>query len=353
MIEFYKSELAGKIELLGRNHPQIANTRTHLARLYMASGIEFFESAEDQLLQVLEIKLKHFGEFNLEVALAYEQLAQLCREHSRYEMAERFLEKSLEIKGKILRDGHPSTAKTYDQLAQVYRKEGQYDRAEFLFKQALQTLEKALGMDDPIVALTECNLALVYRQTGEFQKADDLYQKALGTVRSVLGPNHSWTSRVEGNMAQNYVLQGKYEEAEGLLNHCVAAKMRSLGENHLDTATALYQLATLYKRSKRYDHAVETYEKALKVSIFKGRREKKRVNEIEKTRINLLGSRHESVGKILMNIAEIKWEEGNEKESRRLYHEAINILKSAIGESHPYVAQVQQKFSKIFNESSQ
>eukprot|EP01117_Protostelium_nocturnum_P009974 TRINITY_DN3553_c0_g2_i2.p1 TRINITY_DN3553_c0_g2~~TRINITY_DN3553_c0_g2_i2.p1 ORF type:complete len:1352 (+),score=427.65 TRINITY_DN3553_c0_g2_i2:374-4429(+) len=335
MIEFYKSELAGKIELLGRNHPQIANTRTHLARLYMASGIEFFESAEDQLLQVLEIKLKHFGEFNLEVALAYEQLAQLCREHSRYEMAERFLEKSLEIKGKILRDGHPSTAKTYDQLAQVYRKEGQYDRAEFLFKQALQTLEKALGMDDPIVALTECNLALVYRQTGEFQKADDLYQKALGTVRSVLGPNHSWTSRVEGNMAQNYVLQGKYEEAEGLLNHCVAAKMRSLGENHLDTATALYQLATLYKRSKRYDHAVETYEKALK------------------TRINLLGSRHESVGKILMNIAEIKWEEGNEKESRRLYHEAINILKSAIGESHPYVAQVQQKFSKIFNESSQ
>ncbi|PRP88174.1 hypothetical protein PROFUN_03997 [Planoprotostelium fungivorum] len=325
-IDYHMAELSAQMELLGPDDARISVTRGHLARLYQSMGIHYFDDAEQQLMQVLELRTRVFGEFHVEVAAAYDLLARLCFEHARYERAESFLEKSLKIKRKILDADHPSISKTWDQLAQVYRKRGQYERAEHLFSRCLRSLQRAVGEGDPLVALTQCNLALVYRQTGQYEKSEKLYKEAYRIVKDTVGSENSLTLKIEGNLAQNCVLQGRFEEAEPLLNHCVESKRKVLGGNHPDLATALYQLATLYSKSNRPKKALDHYQDALEI------------------RKSLLGDSHESVGKILLEMSHMELELRNTEKATRHHEEAMDVLEKAMGISHPYVVAAKKRW---------
>lgn len=111
---------------------------------------------------------------------------------------------------------------------------------------AVATAEKALSVnaDDPKVLQLAGG---IYTDVREFEKAVEVLEKALEKE-----PDNSDTIF---NLANAYLGVGSLEQAEGLFQ-------KSLAENP-DDHQVLYQLGSIYDKSKKYDEAIESFEKVV------------------------------------------------------------------------------------------
>ncbi|MEP7218235.1 MAG: tetratricopeptide repeat protein [Bacteroidota bacterium] len=220
----------------------------------------------------------------------------------------RYLKIALEKKIAIETMGpdHPSTAETLSDMVLAHHGQRHYATAIELYKMAL-AVQRRYERDHPAVATYINNLAGVWGSLGRYKAALALYSHALCMRERLLGPRHPHTLTTRFNVAiVSYKLRcndaalgicrdvrcdilevlsgehpqylvvsisfgqlfrelGQLDEAESLLTPTLAACRRILGERHSTTGKCLLNLGGVCCAKGKYDEALRHYAAALKI----------------------------------------------------------------------------------------
>ena len=125
-----------------------------LASLYDSLGEAYedavrYVEAEVPYRKALEIRERLLGKNHPDTANSLNNLAELYRSQGRYGEAEPLYVRSLHIKETQLGADHPDTALGLNNLAGLYKSQGRYSEAEPLYVQAVTILWQRLGEDHP------------------------------------------------------------------------------------------------------------------------------------------------------------------------------------------------------------
>lgn len=232
-------------QLLGSEHPQVAESLCKLAFLHRAQGK--YEQAEPLFWQALRLFEQALGPEHLQVADPLTGLAILCKAQGKYEQAEPLYQRALQIREQALGPEHPDVAPPLNNLALLYCDMGKYEQAEQLGRRALHLFEQALGPHDPNLAFLLDTVATICRVQGKDEQAESLYQRALRLFET-LGPEDLRVAIPLEGLALLRSGRGKYGEAEALYQRALRIRERHLGQQHPDIAKILAEMARMYKK---------------------------------------------------------------------------------------------------------
>ena len=103
---------------------------------------------------------------------------------------------------------HPQTLGSRNNLAGAYQAAGDLGRAIPLYEQALADRQRVLGADHPDTLTSRNNLAYAYQAAGDLGRAIPLYEQALADRQRVLGADHPDTLISRNNLAAAYCDSG-------------------------------------------------------------------------------------------------------------------------------------------------
>ena len=119
---------------------------------------------------------QHYGPDHLDVSLALNLLATLCRGQGRH--AKSLIKRCIAIVEKKFGPHHPVVGVALIGLAARYRSQGRDAEAEPLLKRCITIVEKELGPDHPFVGSALDHLATLYQSQGRHAEAEPLLKRA-------------------------------------------------------------------------------------------------------------------------------------------------------------------------------
>jgi len=184
----HQRALAIRKHVLGPYHPDVAQSLTDLALLYLGQGkYERVEPFHQRAHTIFECAL---GPAHHHVATSLNNLAKLYLAQGRYEAAEILMQRALAIREQVQGPDHPDVANSLHHLADLAAAQGKYIEAEELYRRALNMREQSLGLTHPNVAETLHEWARLYHTQGRDEQAEPLFRRALTIREQILGPEH-------------------------------------------------------------------------------------------------------------------------------------------------------------------
>ena len=212
-----------------------------------------YAAAKPLYLQTQKLAMTTQGAQSVEIAAAYNNLAELNRAQGRYPEAESLYLQAIEISEKVLPPEHPTLATQYNNLAALYDSQGRYAEAEPLYLKALAINKKVLPSDHPTLATQYNNLALLYDSQGRYTEAESLYLQAIAIEidKKALPSEHPNLARDYNNLAAFYSSQQRYTEAEPFYRQALKIAEQALGADHPTTRRISENYATFRAQSAR------------------------------------------------------------------------------------------------------
>ncbi len=285
----YLSEaLAIRKDILGKKHPDYANSLNNLANLNWIIGN--YNTALVLYKEALPIRKDVLGEKHPDYASLLSNLAVLHETMGNYVAALSLHKEALDIRKGVLGTKHPDYAQSLNNLAVVYYAISDYVAALSFYKEALVIQKETLGGNHPDYISSLNNLVNVYEKMGNYPNALPLYKEALVIRKDILGKNHPDYSTSLNNLANLYKNMGNYAIALPLYKEALVTLKNIFGEKHPDYALSLNNLANLYYTTGNYDAALPLCEQALAI------------------RKELLGEEHTYYSLSLNNLALLNWQ---------------------------------------------
>lgn len=219
----YQSALALWEQILGKDHPYVANALNNLAMLYLEE--------------------RHYAKARgiyQRVRIIYEEVLKITN--------------------------HCDFAMLLNNIAETYRGDGSFDKAEQLYRQALKIWENIMGMDNPQVAFVFNNLAVLLQSKKDYVEAESLYCRAQEIwEKNLKNDNHPLLANLFYNLAILYSTENRYSDAEIFYQRALTAWEKTLGPDHHEIAKVFHGLSLLYKKQARYPEATLFCRRALDV----------------------------------------------------------------------------------------
>jgi tetratricopeptide (TPR) repeat protein len=174
-IEFYRRKLDTQEKVLGRDHADVANTLTDLAKLHEVQGK--YADAVALHSRALETREKLFGQDHIDVAGALFNLGSAYTAQRKYGEAEERYRRALAIREKLLGEDDVATHDVRSKLYVVCFMQGKYAETEQLLLRDLRIGERRTGPDNPTLAPLLDNLIEVYRVQGKQREADEVSER--------------------------------------------------------------------------------------------------------------------------------------------------------------------------------
>ena len=250
-------------ELLGEDHPAVADTLSNLASALSRQGR--YEDAERHQRESLDIRQSILGPEHPRVAVSLNNLGLILYSRGEHESSEPYLRESLEIRRQGLGDSHPDTAQSLSNLGLLLQATGRIDEAETLYREALDTRRRAYGESHIRVAQSLNNLALLLQAKSELVAAERLLREGREMLRETVGEQHPFYATDLNNLAAVLDQAGVDGEAEALYREALEIRRGVLPARHPHIAYALVGLGRLLTRSGRTDEAVPLLEEAVAI----------------------------------------------------------------------------------------
>jgi len=235
-----------------------------------------------------------------------------------YDAAESHLMDAVNLRREILPEGNPDIAESVNDLGVLRFQMGDFAAADSLLREALAIRMEAFGEENLEVAESMHNLAAVKTQLGDYAAADSLYSTSLNTREALLGEEDLLVAESMSGLATLLFTTGEYAEAESLLRSALEMRRNIQGE-HLDVAMVANDLAMTLRVLERYDEAEPLYHEAVRINR------------------SLLGDEHPAVAQSINNLAVFLWRKGELQEAERLLREALAMNRELLGDDHPDV----------------
>jgi CHAT domain-containing protein/Tfp pilus assembly protein PilF len=306
-----------KGELLGKNHPDYAQSLGNLGLLYRRMGD--YPKADSLIRSSLEIKKRALGEHHPAYARSLNDLAGLYQDMADYVRSEPLFRQALEIRGELLGKNHTEYAASLNDLGLLYQALDDYAKAEPLLRHSLEITKRAEG-ENAEYATSLNNMAALYLNRQDNEKAEPLFRQALEIYKRERGENHSNYAGVLNNLSNLYRSGGEYAKAEPLNRLALEIYKRELGEDHPLYANCLNNLAALYEHMGDNGKAEPLYRRALVIREL------------------ALGENHPDYAISLRSLGLLYTHMGDYAKALPLIQQALAITKRALGENHPTYA---------------
>ncbi len=312
------SALATRQGQLGPDHPEVAESLTHMGQLRLVQGA--YAEARALFERAVAIQERSFGPDQPAVVEALAGQGVATCDLGDLDRAQALLERA----HGILAGGDPpdrrGLARVANNLGIVLARRGRWAEAEARYRQALALQEQVMGPDHPDLLATVLNLAATLKAQARLEEAEALLRRVLAARERVLGPDHPEVATTLNNLAHLLVARGDPSAAEPLLERAVAILERSIGGDSVGAALALNNLARLHIELGRSARAEPLLRRSL--AILERR----------------LGPEHAHTGAALLNLGGVCVSLARPAEARRYFERALAAFEAASGPDHPDVA---------------
>lgn len=193
-VPHYRKAIEIREELLGENHPTLANSLNNLSSLLQSIGE--FEEALDLSKKVLQIYEEKHGTDHHYYGTGLSNHGVILRNLGRYDEAETALEQALDIRIHSLGRQHSEVANTYFQLANLHRSTGNYYEADSHFETSYSIMLDSVGERHPGVASILREWGLLKADNQNFEEARQLLTQSLELHQELFGEEHESTEYI-------------------------------------------------------------------------------------------------------------------------------------------------------------
>ena len=197
------------------------------------------------------------------------KLGEICKMHCEFNMAKTYFENSLNLRVRLLGDQNVDVAAAYNDLAQIYHDLGDLEQAMEYQQRALAIQLKKLGAEHVSVATSYSNLALIHKALGDLEQAKEYQQRALAIDLKKLGAEHVSVATSYSNLALIHKALGDLEQAKEYQQRALAIDLKKLGAEHVSVATSYSNLALIHKALGDLEQAKEYQQRALAIKLKK------------------------------------------------------------------------------------
>ncbi|MEE4173413.1 MAG: serine/threonine-protein kinase [Xanthomonadales bacterium] len=238
-----------------------ARLRQLLGGIYR--DVYMLDEAERMFLDALETRRELLGPNHPDVAESMGQLASVYRTRMSYEEAEPMLLEALQI----ARNAQPRklevTADLWSRLGELYRDQSRLDEAVDAYERALEIRELEMsGLDDRALADSQYDLGLINLDRGQFADAEVYFAQATDLYRRVLG-NSQRTANALENLAAAEEELGQLEEAEVHLREAYEVWSAIESPDDPNAIRALENLVRALTRWGRYSEGIIAGQRAV------------------------------------------------------------------------------------------
>jgi tetratricopeptide (TPR) repeat protein len=202
-------------------------------------------------------------------------------------------------------------------LANRHQEQGRYAEARPLYEKAVEDVTHA-GTKDLRYAQAHNNLAAHYHEIGKYSEAEAMYRKAADTWRAIHAIGRLGVTL--SNLGTLYRKTGRYQLALETFEEADKALREAYGAQSAELASCLVNWAEAYRISGRAAEAEATSAKAVAIS--------------EK----VFSPNDARLSHSLHSYATILQSTGRGAEAAALHVRSLAIRKHVYGEDHPYVA---------------
>jgi tetratricopeptide (TPR) repeat protein/tRNA A-37 threonylcarbamoyl transferase component Bud32 len=182
-LEESRAAIALREQVVGTDHPNVAESRSNLAGVFYAQG--------------------------------------------RLDEAEAEQRRAVEIFERALGADHPEALRSRNNLGSVLQMQGRYDEAEAEFRRVLAGQRKQLGDDNPSTSNTRHNLANCLHMSGRSEEAVEEHQRALDGLLRAVGEEHRNVARYEYSLALSLAATDRQTEALVMLERAWALTQKT------------------------------------------------------------------------------------------------------------------------------
>ena len=255
----YERALSIREELLGPEHPKVAESLNDLASLYHIQGKypqakPLYDRAVNIVANALEQGSVDTKELHQRMATSFNNLGSLYKAQKRFEEAKPYYEKALNIWENVLCEKTANLAATLNNFAGLYEAQEEYDTAKPMYERALDIWNEVVSDDHPNISATINNLGGLYKAMGEDEKVQPLLEQALAIRENALGDDHPDVAISLNNLAEFYKSIEDYAQAKPMLERALKILKDTFdsGHPHLKMCSLNYKhLLSLMKKPKK------------------------------------------------------------------------------------------------------
>ena len=211
---------------------------------------------------------------------------------------------------------HPDTLTSMNNVAMLLDQSGRATESEPLHRGALKVRAKLFGPDHPHTLHSMSNLAFACLANGNEREAEDLFLRTAELRREKLGPLHQLTLLALNNVGFLRFQQRRFDEAQVIYAEAFPTALSALGPDHPDTLRLQANLGRTFTALGRANEALPL----TRDSLERSRRVFPESSWILGTRVKY--------------HADALAATGATAEATRLYDEAIEMFRSALGPEH-------------------
>ncbi len=186
------------------------------------------DEAKLALERSLDEKIQKLGPNHPEIAESLKQLARFSRENGDYARAEDYYQRARSLQERVLGSKNLEVAKTCEEIAGFYQDGKRHNEVEVNLLHALAIRIRLLGESDPSVADDLIKLALLYESGARYGKASDLFGRALAIRENITSADASETALALEYRAWLLEKLGRVPEAEPLKSRASAIRVENV-----------------------------------------------------------------------------------------------------------------------------
>ncbi len=373
-------------------------------------GIGLYDQGLPLKRKAYELRLKTFGENNLETAASLDGWATLLRLQGHYRQADPLFRRALDVRRKLAGGRSPLVAQsltnlgeclfleeritesiavlrqalaldrqlgpdegedTRNYLALAVKRTGGLAEAAQLMDEAFEIGKRTSGLDDPDTAISLHNLASIWMDLGDYRDAESALRQCVAIRRKVLGNNHPDLVYSLNNLGWLLLAKGDWRAAEAPLAEGLAINLRQLGPSHTRLAPSWTNWGRFLQAKGDYDGAAKSYNHALDLlrsadqgDTWFAARIDENLARLQLDRgdapgaerfarqalaiaTRLGGDGTPDVADALIEVATALWFEGNPSAAEPLLRRALAIRKKSLAPDHPDFIGVQVRLGRV------
>jgi serine/threonine protein kinase/tetratricopeptide (TPR) repeat protein len=344
-----------------------AGVRNSLSDAYWGVGLR--DVAVAQRERAIAIMRRVVGPEDAATLRVTADLCDALRIVGRLDEGEKCLATALPAAERVLGADHGTTLLFQRAAGMLAQNRGQLEEAEGIYQRLLERLQRP-GGDTLLAATVTSDLVTVAERLGRpgrLERARSVYE----AYRRHHGDDHDQTAIAMLNLGLTLAREGKLHEAEPLLRAVLERHRRILGPEHASTVTVEAALSGVLRRTGRLPEARELAEEAYsKSAAAMGTRSFEALQvrgnlarvlrdqgELEQAAAHLegivevarreLGVKHDYTGRFLLDLGQVRSQQGRRAHAERTLLEAHQLLLAAVGPSHPFVKEASESLAAL------
>ncbi|KAH1196752.1 Nephrocystin-3 [Glycine max] len=228
-------------EGFGEKDLHVASACNNLAELYRVK--KAFDKAEPLYLEAINILEESFGPDDVRVGVAVHNLGQFYLGQRKLEEARVSYERALKIKRRVLGYGHSECSDTMYHLGVVLYLQGKERDAEAFIKDSIRMLEEG-GEGESFICIRRLRyLSQIYMNSQQFAEAELVQRKILHVVELSKGWNSLDTVIAAESLALTLQASGNTKDSKEFLERCLNVRKDLLPGDHIQIGANLLHLA--------------------------------------------------------------------------------------------------------------